>query len=125
MRTSSNTSVINWFFPHSKDGSTSPEPLESSPENVTMPSNSQVSARTAALLMKCPPDRKGLFRSIADFFSSNSGDIPHADHHIDLETHYTRDLAAEIAGAEVLVSAVGNAGLIRASGFDAARSSWT
>jgi formyltetrahydrofolate deformylase len=37
--------------------------------------------------MKCP-DRKGLVRSIADFISSNSGNILHADHHIDFETHY-------------------------------------
>ena len=37
--------------------------------------------------MKCP-DRKGLVRSIADFISSNGGNILHADHHIDFETHY-------------------------------------
>jgi formyltetrahydrofolate deformylase len=52
-----------------------------------MPRNSQTSARTATLLMKCP-DRKGLVRSIADFISSNGGNILHADHHIDFETHY-------------------------------------
>lgn len=37
--------------------------------------------------MKCP-DRKGLVRSIADFIASNGGNILHADHHIDFETHY-------------------------------------
>src|SRR5437879_4948438 len=62
-----------------------PERLRA-PENARMPGNSQTSARTATLLMKCP-DRKGLVRSIADFISSNGGNILHADHHIDFETH--------------------------------------
>ncbi|MGH7932779.1 MAG: formyltetrahydrofolate deformylase [Candidatus Binataceae bacterium] len=41
--------------------------------------------RTATLLMKCT-DRKGLVREIADFISSNGGNILHADHHIDFES---------------------------------------
>jgi len=56
------------------------------PGNTAMPRDSETSARTATLLMKCP-DRKGLVRSIADFISSNGGNILHADHHIDFETH--------------------------------------
>jgi formyltetrahydrofolate deformylase len=57
------------------------------PGNTAMPRDSETSARTATLLMKCP-DRKGLVRSIADFISSNGGNILHADHHIDFETHH-------------------------------------
>lgn len=41
--------------------------------------------RTAILLMKCP-DHKGLVREIADFVSSNGGNILHADNHLDYET---------------------------------------
>jgi formyltetrahydrofolate deformylase len=41
---------------------------------------------TATLLMKCP-DRIGLVREIADFISRHRGNILHADHHVDFESH--------------------------------------
>jgi formyltetrahydrofolate deformylase len=39
---------------------------------------------TAILLVSCP-DRKGLVVSIANFVFQNSGNIAHADHHVDAE----------------------------------------
>lgn len=50
-----------------------------------MPSDS-LPPRTATLLMKCA-DRKGLVRAIIEFVSDHGGNILHADHHIDFETH--------------------------------------
>ncbi|MGH7906908.1 MAG: formyltetrahydrofolate deformylase [Candidatus Binataceae bacterium] len=41
--------------------------------------------QTAILLMKCP-DHRGLVREIADFITGNSGNILHADNHLDFET---------------------------------------
>ena len=50
-----------------------------------MPSDS-LPPCTATLLMKCA-DRKGLVRAIVEFVSDHGGNILHADHHIDFETH--------------------------------------
>jgi len=41
---------------------------------------------TATLLMKCP-DRKGLVREVADFVARHNGNVLHADHHVDFESH--------------------------------------
>jgi formyltetrahydrofolate deformylase len=46
----------------------------------------EAKGKTATLLIKCP-DRKCLVRDIADFISRHGGNILHADHHIDFETH--------------------------------------
>jgi formyltetrahydrofolate deformylase len=50
-----------------------------------MPAEYESAGRTAVLLMKCP-DRRGLVRELADFISTHSGNILHADNHLDYET---------------------------------------
>ena len=50
-----------------------------------MPTEYESAGRSAVLLMKCP-DCKGLVRELADFISVHSGNILHADNHLDFET---------------------------------------